>query len=124
MTLQEKSLYQQIHPLRLTVDWASGLTACYLFWMHDMVLGLVIAFGPSLLVSLLVLKFGELEKLKNSAFGKYYKRTYSKTVDLLRFAGFAIMCGSAWYNTLEGIIAGILVIVGTWTYGLFLKKAQ
>lgn len=124
MTLQEKSMYQQIHPLRLTVDWVTGLTACYLFWLHDMVNGLIVAFIPSLLVSLFVIRFGELEKLKNSSFGKYYKRTYSKTIDLVRFGGFVIMSGSAWYNFAEGIVGGIVVVIATWTYGMFLKKEQ
>jgi hypothetical protein len=47
MNLPEKNLYQQIHPARLTADWATGLYACYLLWQQELVTAMIVAFIPS-----------------------------------------------------------------------------
>lgn len=122
MTLQEKNLYQQIHPVRLATDWLTGIAACYLFWQNDIWFGVAVSFVPSLIVSLLVIRFADLEKIRNSSFGEYFKRTYSKRVDLVRFAGFVIAAGASWWHNIPGIAAGLVIILGTWMYGFTLKK--
>lgn len=123
MTLQEKNLYQQIHPLRLATDWLTGIGACWLFWQRDIWSGVALSFLPSLIVSLLVIRFADLEKIMNSPFGNYFKRTYNKKVDLIRFAGFVVMAGASWWQNIPGIAVGFAVIVGTWTYGIFQKRS-
>ena len=122
MNLPEKNLYQQIHPARLITDWSTGLYACYMVWNQEIIPAVILAFIPSLIVSLIIVKFGDLEKTKNSAFGKYYKRIYNRTVDLIRFAGFVIMAGGSWSHSFPTIGVGLAVIVGTWMYGLFSPK--
>lgn len=122
MTLHEKNLYQQIHPARLITDWSSGIAACVMFWIHEFWVGILFSVVPSLIVSLFVVRFADLESLKNSRFGRYFKRTYNRTVDLIRFAGFVITASACWWNFIAGIIVGILIIITTWTYGLFVKK--
>jgi len=122
MTLLEKNLYQQIHPIRLFTDWSSGLFACYLFWDQKLIEGIAAAFGPSLIVSLIILRFADLEKLKNSTFGRYYKRTYNRTVDFTRFGGFVIMAAGSWSQSIQIAGVGLIIIIGTWTYGLFQTK--
>ena len=121
MNLLEKNLYQQIHPARLFTDWASGFVACYLFWEHDLVFALIVAFIPSLIVSLIVVRFANLEKLKNSPFGKYHKRFYNKTIDAVRLAGFIVMAGGSWFQFFEIAGAGLAIILWTWLYGLFTR---
>lgn len=121
MNLPEKNLYQQIHPVRLAVDWITGFASCYLFWKQDAVGAVIVAFGPSLLVSLVIVRFADLEPLKNSAFGRYFKRTYNRTADLIRFGGFIIMAVSSWFQDLRFAGVGLIVIIATWTYGLFRK---
>jgi hypothetical protein len=122
MTLLEKNLYQQIHPVRLLTDWSSGIYACYLFWNHLLIEGIVAAFVPSLIVSLIILRFADLEKLKNSQFGRYYKRTYNRTVDIVRFVGFVVMAAGSWNQSLQIAGVGFIIIIGTWTYGMFQTK--
>ncbi len=119
MTLLEKNLYQQIHPVRLFTDWSSGFYACYLFWNQLMIEGLIAAFIPSLIVSLIILRFTDLEKIKNSKFGRYYKRTYNRTVDFTRFGGFGVMAAGSWNQSLQIAGVGLIIVIGTWTYGLF-----
>lgn len=122
MTLQEKNLYQQIHPARLFTDWATGIGACYLFWQKEIWIGVALSFIPSLIVSLLVIRFADLEKIQRSKFGNYFKRTYNKKVDLIRFAGFVVMAGASWWHNIPGIAVGIVIIIATWIYGIILKK--
>lgn len=122
MTLQEKNLYQQIHPIRLITDWLSGIAACVLFWSHDLWIGVALSFIPSLIVSLFVIKFADLEKIRQSAFGEYFKRTYNKKIDLIRFVGFMVAAGASWWQNIPGIVLGFIIIIATWTYGLVLKK--
>jgi hypothetical protein len=122
MTLQEKNLYQQIHPARLITDWSSGIAACVMFWMHEFWLGILLSFIPSFIVSLFVIRLADLDSLKTTRFGRYYQRTYNRTVDLVRFAGFVITAAACWWNFIAGIIAGVMIILATWMYGLFVKK--
>ena len=122
MNLPEKNLYQQIHPARLIADWATGLYACYLLWQQELVTAMIVAFIPSLIISLIIVRFGDLEKIKNSPFGRYYKRTYNKSIDIIRFGGFVIMAGGSWGQSYQAVGAGLSIIIGTWTYGLFSSK--
>lgn len=124
MTLLEKNLYQQIHPVRLFTDWSSGFFACYLFWNQKLIEGLAAAFVPSLIVSLIILRFTDLEKLKNSTFGRYYKRTYNRTIDLIRFGGFVVMASGSWNQSLQIAGVGFIIIIGSWTYGMFQTSAK
>ncbi|MFA6456424.1 MAG: hypothetical protein WCW40_06330 [Bacteroidota bacterium] len=122
MNLLEKNLYQQIHPVRLTTDVCTAFYACYLLWQQELIGALIVAFIPSLFVSLTIVRFTNLERIKNSAFGKYYKRIYSKTVEFIRLVGFAIMAVASWNQSLQFAGAGFAVILMTWMYGLFTKK--
>jgi len=45
MTLAEKTLYHQIHPVKLLVDWLAGVLSLYFFWQHEPAIALVIVFG-------------------------------------------------------------------------------
>ena len=71
MSLQEKSLYHQIHPLKLLTDWGTGIFALYLLWRHNVVAGLIVAFVPSILVTLAILQWADLKTYKQSSLGKY-----------------------------------------------------
>lgn len=122
MNIPEKNLYQQVHPARLVTDWTTGFFACYLLWQQDLITAVVIAFIPSLIVSFIVIKFGDLEKIKNSAFGKYFKRTYDKSHDLIRLGGFITMGISAWYQSFGGMGLGLAIIVISWVSGMFSNK--
>ncbi|MBP9212102.1 MAG: hypothetical protein KBF97_04825, partial [Bacteroidetes bacterium] len=96
--------------------------ACYLLWQKEVAGGIIVAFIPSLFVSLVVMRFVDLEKVKNSAFGRYYKRTYKQLLDTLRLAGFAVMAIGSYNQSLPAAGAGLLLIIGTWTIGIFQKK--
>ena len=70
MTLEEKKLYHQIHPVKLFTDIVSAFGAVYLLWLHDnLFIAVCVAFIPSTIVSMILIAKTNLEKYKDSAFG-------------------------------------------------------
>ena len=122
MTFQEKSLYHQIHPAKLFTDWSTGLIALYPFWHHNLLLALLIAFVPSILVSLMIVHFADLEKYKQSAFGKYVRQYMTRAVEATRFIGYGIMAIGAWVHAIWVIPIGLLIIVLAWLRGVIFPR--
>ncbi len=72
MTLQEKKLYHQIHPLKLATDIAATLPFLYFLWEHKPLPALLVGFVPPILVSAAMMKWTpDLETIKHSRFGRY-----------------------------------------------------
>ncbi len=120
MDIQEKSLYHQIHPAKLFIDWSTGLIALYPLWQHDLVMALLIAIAPSILASLIIVRFVDLEPYKQSRFGKYVHRYMNRPLEATRFAGYALMAVGAWSHTIWVVPIGLLVIILAWLRGVIL----
>jgi len=118
MNLEEKILYHQIHPLKLFTDWSSGIIALYPFWQHYLVLALIIALVPAPIVSFLLVRFANLEKYKESSFGKYIRKYMTRQAEAIRFAGYALMAVGAWYHVIWLIPLGLIIILFGWFRGL------
>jgi len=125
VTLEEKKIYSQIHPVKLLTDVVTGFGAVYLLWLHFLIAGVSLAFIPSTVASLVLIARTDLEKYKDSPFGTYLRRTMaSKSSDWIRFGGFAIMLTGGWINVLPLSAVGFLIILFVWLKGLmFGKKA-
>ncbi len=123
MTLEEKKIYSQIHPVKLLTDVVTGFGAVYLLWYHDLIAAVCLAFIPSTVVSLILIAKTDLEKYKESAFGTYLrKHMASKSSDWIRFAGFVVMLTGGWINMLWLAAVGFLVILFVWMKGLIFGK--
>jgi len=120
MTPREKSIYHQIHPAKLFIDWSTGLIALYPFWQHLLVMALLIAFVPSILASLIILRFVDLEPYKQTAFGRYVHRYMTRPLEATRFAGYALMALGAWIHAVWVIFVGFLIILLAWLRGIIL----
>ncbi len=118
MTLQEKSLYHQIHPVKLFADWSTGILALHLFWGQNLAAALLIAFVPSILVSLYIIRFVNLERYRQSSFGRYISRYMTRPIEAIRFAGYAMMAIGAWYHLVWLMPLGLLVILLAWLRGV------
>jgi hypothetical protein len=118
MNLEEKSLYHQIHPLKLFTDWSTGIIALYPFWQHNLALALIIALVPAPIVSFLLVRFANLEKYKESSFGKYIRKYMTRQVEAIRFTGYAMMAVGAWYHVIWLIPLGLIIILFGWFRGL------
>lgn len=124
MTFQEKSLYHQIHPAKLFTDWSTGLLALVPFWQHNLLFALLIAFVPSIIASLVIVRFVDLEKYKQSLFGKYVRQYMTRSVEAVRFVGYGIMAVGAWLHSLWAIPVGLLIIVLAWLRGVIFPRKQ
>lgn len=122
LTNSEKSLYHQVHPLKLATDWGTGLLALYPFWLHHWLAALLVAFLPSILVSVLLIRFTDLEKIRRSNFGKYIRLYMNNLMVVLRFGGYALMALGAWFHLLWLLVLGLLLILFAWTRGLIFPK--
>ena len=121
MTLQEKSLYHQIHPLKLFTDWSTGIMALYPLWQNNLLAALLIAFIPSALISFILIRFVNLERYKESSFGKYVRQYMTRPVELIRLGGYALMAAGAWYHIVWLIPVGLQVILLAWFRGVVFR---
>lgn len=119
MKRDEKILYHQIHPLKLGADISGSILSTYLMWNRRFWLSMLAAFAPAVLGSMLVLRFADLEKLKQSTIGKYIHSFMNPQVEAWRFAGQIIMWVGAWYHRSWLIPAGFATTVAAWLSGLW-----
>ncbi len=125
MNLRERLLYHQIHPAKLLTDWITTIPTLYLLWQHDLILGLLVAFVPSLAASILLIRLVNLEKYKQSKFGKYLSNYMTKTMQTLRFVGFILMMLGAWFHSFWFLIPlGIVVILLAWLRGIIVPRTK
>ncbi len=124
MTLKEKALYNQIHPLKLSTDILAAAVSFYLFWVHQPLPALLLHFAPPLIASWLLIRYADLKPLKQSAFGRYVAANMTRTIEAVRLFGDLVMIFGAWLHDplLMGI--GLLVIIGAWCNGLIPSKTR
>lgn len=122
MNLKEKKLYHQIHPLKLLTDWITGAISLYFLWFHELIIALLVMLIPPVVVSLLIVKFINLEKYKMSSVGKYIRMSMTPQMEVVRLVGFVMAILGAWYNMFSLIVFGIIVILFGWFQGLIRKN--
>ena len=122
MNIIDKTLYHQIHPFKMMTDVISAFVAIYLFWLHLIIEGLIVAFIPSLVISLFMIKLVDFEKQKQSNFGKYVKKYMGRGTDTVRSLGFLVMLAGGWFHFASMIVLGFLVIILSWMNGLIFRR--
>ena len=122
MNLEEKLLYHQIHPVKLITDAGVTIPCLYLIWQHHLVWGIIVRLVPSLVVSLLIIQFADLEKIKQSSFGKYNARYMTRQMRAARFVGFLIMAIGSWYHIVWSIPLGYFVALLAWIRGIIVPR--
>ena len=123
MLLREKSLYHQIHPLKLAVDILSEPISLYFLWQHELALGLISHFAPPVLASVLMVSFGSFEAQKRSPLGRYVLRHMTRPVEAARFARDIVMVLGAWYRAPLIIAAGLLIVIAAWLSGMVKSRS-
>jgi hypothetical protein len=117
MSRKEKYLYHQIHPLKLCTDISAAWGSLCLLWRHQLAIALVVMLVPPLLVSILLMRFADLEPYRQTAFGKYVARSMSHAMEAVRLAGMAVTALGAWYQSLWIIVAGGAIVLFGWLRG-------
>jgi hypothetical protein len=118
MTMRERVLYHQIHPLKLFADFSSAIIAIDLFWQHALVSGLVIGFVPPVLVSFAIIQEVDLERYRRSGMGAYLRRYMTPTAQVLRLFGALIAFYAAWQHVPAGIVGAFALVAACWSYGI------
>jgi len=95
MTRAERLLYHQIHPLKLLTDVTTSFASTWLLWQARWVPALVVAFAPSVLVTVLLLRRADLDRLRDSRLGRYVSTFMTRRVEALRFGGQLVMWAGA-----------------------------
>jgi hypothetical protein len=124
MTPKEKYLFHQIHPLKLLTDWCAGFLALYPLWRHELVVALVIMLVPPPVASWLVIRYANLERQRQSAFGRYVARYMTHAMEAVRLVGFVVMAVGAWIRSPLTIVLGAAVILFGWLRGLVIPSRR
>lgn len=122
MDLKEKKLYHQIHPLKLLTDWITGAISLYLLWFHQFIMAFIVMFIPAIVISFVVIRYVNLEKLKTTSLGNYMRVSMTKAMEVVRFLGFAIAALGALYHFIWVILCGIIIILFGWFRGTVVNK--
>ena len=122
MTPQEKSLYHQIHPLKLLTDISAEVLSLYLFWKRKLSAGLIVLLVPPVIVSTLIIKWVDLEAYKQSAFGRYIRTYMTPLAVTVRLLGTVVTHLGAWYRQPFLIPVGLVIILLAWLRGILLPK--
>ena len=123
MDFREKRLYHQIHPAKLATDICVTPIFLFFLWRHQIAPALAVGFLPPLMVSAAMMIWPpDLEKLKNSSFGKYIAKHMTPTVEAIRFLSLAPMGWGAWAHNLWFIGLGLLIVLLAWCNGLIRRR--
>jgi len=117
MDLREKSLYHQIHPAKLVVDWSTALASSVFFWQHRLVAGLLLGLCPPLIATILIVRVADLERFKASLFGRYVARYMTRSAEAARLLGIIVFWLGAWYHVRWLLVIGMAVILLAWARG-------
>ena len=123
MDFNEKVLYHQIHPTKLAADVTGSFISTYLLWQRRFGPAMLTAFVPAILASVLVLRFADLEWLKQSPFGHYIRQFMNRRIEAWRFAGQIVMWLGAWYHQFWLIPVGLAAVIAAWMSGRWRKSS-
>ncbi len=121
---REKALYHQIHPAKLATDIGVTVPSLWLFWNGELLLGILVTIVPSVVASALVMRYGDLDRLKASRAGAYLARYMGRAVQGVRGLGAVVMIVGAWYHVLWLIALGPPIVLIAWFHGLLLRGAS
>src|SRR5215475_13055177 len=111
MNFADKVLYHQIHPLKLGTDILASLVSLYFFWQHKLLTGLILHLAPPIIASLAIIYAFDLDPQRQSAFGRYLKRTMTHAIEAIRLIGDIVMVLGAWFYSIPLIGAGLAIVV-------------
>jgi hypothetical protein len=120
--LRDRILLHQVHPVKLAVDWGTGLTAAWLFWDQRLPAALLVGLVPSLLISVYLILRVDLSRYRDSPLGRYFLSPLTRPGDAVRLIGLIVMWTGAWFQSILAAVAGLALILSAWGRGLLVKR--
>src|ERR1700719_2488527 len=124
MNPQEKTLYHQIHPLKLATDISAEIVSLYLFWKHKLLAGMLVVLVPPVIASTLIMRLANLETYKQSAMGRYIRDYMTPSAVAIRILGTVITHVGAWYRKPALIPLGLMTVLLGWLRGKLLPNTR
>jgi hypothetical protein len=124
MNSREKTLYHQIHPLKLATDISAEILSLYLFWKHKLLAGMLVLLVPPMIASALIMRLANLETYRQSALGNYIRDYMTPFAVALRMLGTVITHVGAWYRKPALIPLGLVTVLLGWLQGKLLPNTR
>jgi hypothetical protein len=117
MTPGEKLRYHHVHPAKLGTDAVFAIMAAVLLWQQHLLRAIAVGIAPPLIASLLVIRFANLENMKQSPLGRYVGAHMTMAMECIKLIGVVMFWGAAWYRSVFYCVVGLLVIAFAWMRG-------
>jgi len=118
MNRHDRIVLHQLHPLKLATDILVTVPSTLLIWQHRFAIGVLSAFVPAILVSLLLLQtsaFGpRLTRLAATRWGAAGLLGMTDTMQCVRLVGLAVLWWGAWQHRWLTLVAGFAIVLGGW----------
>jgi hypothetical protein len=124
MTRREAILYHQVHPLKLATDISTAIASLVLLAEHRPWTALIVMFVPSIIVTAILIRFGDFTSTRDAPIGAYLRRYMTRTMEAVRFAGLALAAVAAYHHVWWLIPAGAAVIIAGWTAPWLLERGR
>ena len=123
MTRRERLLLHQIHPAKLATDVATSFASTWLLWQGEWATAAAVAFVPSMVVTVVLVAWADLDRLRRTPLGRYVSAHMSGRMQAVRSAGQVLMWAGAAVHVLWVVPFGFMVIVWGWLNGLWAPSA-
>jgi hypothetical protein len=120
---RESLLVHQVHPVKLGFDISASVISNLLLWQHRLGAAIASRYFLPVAGSALVLRFADLEALKETPRGRYVLEHMTPATTALRLAGDTMMAVGAWRRRPSWMVAGALMVVAGWSHGAFFEPA-
>ena len=120
----ETVLVHQVHPLKLAADIGASIVSNLLLWQHRLGPGLVARYVPPVIGSALVIRFGDMARLRGTRRARYVLENMTPATTALRLAGDMVMGVGSWQRRPVWVLTGALVVAAGWSRGLVFEPVD
>jgi hypothetical protein len=108
----------QVHPIKLAADITASLISNALLWRHRPVAGIVTRLALPIVGSAIVLSAVDVDRLRDTAAGRYILANMSPAAVAVRLAGDVVTAVGSWYRRPRLIALGFVIVAAGWSEGL------
>jgi hypothetical protein len=108
--------------VKLGADISASVLSNVLLWRHRLGAGLLLRVGLPVLGSAVVLRYGDVENLRDTQAGPYVLANMPPAAVAVRLGGDVMMAVGAWRHSPRLIGAGLAVVLAGWSHGIIAKE--